>query len=400
MMHTEFCYRCNLQVNYYSQRASPGGLLITEATIISPEAMGYPSVPGIWTDTQVAAWRKVTDAVHAKDGKIFCQLWHVGRVAHPSFGEHPLLQTSGRPLPSVSASATVISHPKSGKPLRTMTYKGFEEHVVARPLRTDEIPRLIDDYVHAARMAMKAGFDGVELHAAHGYLVDQFLQDGTNQRCDAYGGSVENRCRLLCELVEATCNCLGPGRVSVRMSPTTLDPKTGRQNQLYYCAASTDPDAVYGHAVARMNDFPLAYLLLTEPRWTGKADGDPLTDAGFVTPVSNGKYRDIYRGTLIGAGGFTPKAAAAAVEAGTYDMIAFGRWFISNPDLPERIRTGSPLNIYDRSTFYTPTAMGGGDAGYTDYPDMKGAIGVKGKYKLIAQDQIGSSLVSAAKSKL
>ena len=194
----------DLHVEYYAQRASPGGLLITEATCISPEAVGYMSVPGIWTEAQTRSWRDVTNAVHARGGKIFMQLWHTGRVAQPSYGEHPMLRASGKALPSVSASDLGMTHPKTGKPLQTLTYKGPEECAAPRALSTEEVSgRLRHDYVHAARNAMRAGFDGVELHAAHGYLVDQFIQDGTNKRTDQYGGTVENRCRLLFELCEA-----------------------------------------------------------------------------------------------------------------------------------------------------------------------------------------------------
>lgn len=384
------------QVEYYSQRASPGGLLISEAVNISPEAVGYTSTPGIWTEEQVAAWRLVTDAVHAKGGRIFCQLWHTGRVSQPSFGTHPLLRASGRSLPSVSASATAIVHPRTGKPGKTVTYDGVEATAVPRALHTAEIAvRLREDYREAAANAIRAGFDGCELHAAHGYLVDQFIQDGVNTgRTDQYGGSVPNRCRLLFELAEAISAEIGSHRLAVRLSPTTIDPTTGIQTQYYYGTTCTDPDDVYAHAVSGLNGFNLAYLLLTEPRWSGRFDGDVTKDKGFTMPLTNAKYRKLYTGTLIAAGGFTPATAAAAVSDGIYDLIAFGRWFIANPDLPERLRTGAQLNVYNRDTFYLPTITGGGSEGYTDYPDLAGSVGVPGKYALMDQAAVGTSLPS------
>ena len=385
-------------VDYYSQRATAGGLLITEAVNISPEAVGYISVPGIWTEEQTVAWRAVTNAVHAKGGKIFMQLWHTGRIAHPSFGDHPLLKRSGKEgmaLPSVSASPSQMIHPKRKTPLPASTYQGAVEAAVPRELSMDEIPRLRQDYARAARNAMRAGFDGVELHAAHGYLIDQFIQDGVNKRTDAYGGSIENRCRLLCEVVQTLTETVGNGRLGVRLSPTTIDPNTGRQNQTYFAASCSNPDETYHYAVNAMNQFDLAYLLLTEPRWSPARDGDPSKDVGFTQPLSNKKYRDLYKGTLMAAGGFTPASAAKAIEDGDYDLVAFGRWFISNPDLPERIRTGAKLNVYNRKTFYTETINGGNAEGYTDYPSLDGTIGVPGKYELMDQSKIGANLKSS-----
>jgi len=382
-------------VEYYSQRASPGGLIITEATSISPEAVGYLSVPGIWTNEQVCAWRKVTESVHDKGGFIWLQLWHTGRVAHPSYADHEFLKQSGKPLPSVSSSSTRMVNPKTNKPLSCFTYQGRKKSGIPRALDIDEIPRLCRDYQHAAKNAIRAGFDGVEVHSAHGYLLDQFIQNGVNQRTDRYGGSIENRCRLLFEVVGSVCQVVGSGRVSVRLSPTTM--VNGRQNQYWFGASTSDPDEVYAHAVAGLNRFNLAYLLLTEPRWNSRYSDDVKADPGYSQPLTNAKYRDIYNGTLMACGGFTPSTAADAVRKGHYNLIAFGRWFLANPDLPERIRVGAPLNEYNRKTFYTPTCFGGGDEGYTDYPDLTGSCGVVGKYPLINQNEIKVSLSNRAK---
>lgn len=385
----------DIHINYYSSRATQGGLLITEATNISPEAVGYFSVPGLWTQEQGDAWRRVTDAVHAKGGKIFCQLWHTGRISQPSFGQHPFLIHSGKPLPSVSASNVTMTHPTTNKPLSAMTYQGKEECVAPRALSIEEMPRLIEDYRHAARMALVAGFDGVELHAAHGYLIDQFINSGTNLRKDKYGGTIENRCRLLCEVADALCQIMGRGRVAVRLSPTTLI--NGRQNQMYFATKCDDPDEVYHHAVQAMNQFPLAYLLLTEPRWSSRDDGNPATDKGFLKPLTNGKYRKIYHGTLMAAGGFTPASAAKAVADGTYDLVAFGRWYISNPDLVAKIKHGSDLTVYERETFYDSTFQGGGKRGYTDYPKMGEPMG---RFHTMKQSDIGISSSLSSSSKL
>jgi len=189
---------------------------------------------------------------------------------------------------------------------------------------------------------------------------------------------------------------VGPGRLAVRLSPTTIDPRTGRQNQQYFAATCSDPDEVYAHAVRGLNEFELAYLLLSEPRWSGRDDHDVVSDKGFAQPLSNTKFRALFQGTLVGAGGFTPATAAQAVAQGHYDAVAFGRWFISNPDLPERIRTGAPLNVYERATFYQATIEGGHTDGYTTYPDMAGSVGVPGKYALMEQRDIGSSLVGSS----
>jgi N-ethylmaleimide reductase len=381
---------------YYAQRASRGGLLITEATHISPEATpvwtiyeavreGAGHVPGIWTETQVNGWRAVTGAVHDKGALICCQLLHAGRVAQPGIADHPIVRGSDAPLPPVSSSAVALRPgPDSGD------YNWDQPAVEPRALETGEIARIIGDYRVAARNAQRAGFDYVELHAAHGYLVEQFLCDGINQRTDRYGGSIENQCQFLFEVVAALVAEMGPGRVAVRLSPTAIDPATGKLYQTYFGAVSSDPETLYDHAVAGLNAFPLAYLMLTEPR-VGALSVDPEADRSHGHPMRNARFRRLYRGTLIGAGGFTPLTAEAAVASGNYDLIAFGRWFLANPDLPDRLREGTALNVYDRKTFY-----GGGAEGYTDYPDRYQIGNLRARtYSLIEQSRIGVSLKNA-----
>ena len=381
-----------LTAQYYAQRASAGGLLISEAVHISPEATPtwtiYPRVaqmgghvPGIWTGAQVAAWRGVTRAVHDRGGRMFCQLLHAGRVAQPDGEGHPLLCAPGAPQPPVSASAIPIeASVEAGN-----QYNWDKGAVPPRALPTGEIPRLIADYVQAARNAMEAGFDGVELHAAHGYLIEQFLNDGVNRRTDSYGGSIENRCRLLFELVDALIGAVGEGRVAVRLSPTHIDPVSGQSRQVYFGVRDSDPEALYAYAVAGLNVYPLAYLLLTEPR-VGGLSQPPEEEDAYRHPLANAPYRDLFHGPLIGAGGFTPRTAVEAIESGAYDMIAFGRWFLANPDLPERLREGAPLNVYARRTFY-----GRGAEGYTDYPtwDRPGDV------RQMPQHLIGATLATS-----
>lgn len=239
--------------------------------------------------------------------------------------------------------------------------------------------RVVADYEKAAQNALKAGFDCVELHAAHGYLQNQFLCDGVNQRTDRYGGSTENRCRLLYGTVTALIGVMGEGRVGVRLSPTT----SGAKAHIYFDANDSQPEKLYAQAVQGLNAFPLAYLLLTEPRCGGLSKA-ATKDDGFKQPLNNTRYRNLYKGVMMAAGGFTPHSAAAAVANGDYGLIAFGRWFISNPDLVARIRLGSNLNIYERETFY-----GGGSKGYTDYPNMSGSIGRLNVYERTPQADIG-----------
>ena len=337
-------YRCDRRMapteivaEYYAQRASDGGLVITEATHINPEGTpvwniyaairdGGGDSPGIWTAEQTEAYRRVVDAVHAKGAYISCQLQHCGRVAQDDIKDHPLVNGSGLPIGPVSSSAVAITPTKE----RGNNYNWDQPSDPPRALETAEIARVCEDYAHAARNAIQAGFDCVELHAGHGYLVAQFLCDSVNQRTDRYGGSIGNRCRFLFEVVAALVNAVGPGRVGVRLSPTF------KEHIQYFDVSDSNPEALYSTAIDGLNDFPLAYLLLTEPR-AGGLSSSPKSDPAFSAPLSSARFRGIYRGTLMAAGGFTPKMAARAVEEGHYDLIAFGRWFLSNPDLPERI---------------------------------------------------------------
>ena len=375
-----------LAVQYYRQRASPGGLLISEATNISPESHAYPSAPGIWSDAQVEGWKKVNNAVHEKGGFITCQLWHCGRIAHPNFKNHPAVKDSPY-IPGVSSSAVPFSN-ADGSRAKALTYDGFLEHQVPRALREDEIPRLRQDYHHAAKNAELAGFDGVEVHAAHGYLIDQFLNNQVNKRTDKYGGSIENRCRLLKEVLETVLQVWPAEKVGVRLSPHD-SPNGG---STYHDCQDSDPDALYQHAIKMLDKYNLAYLLLTEPSWLkGKTEDPEKLNKDFI-PQRNLMFRDLYRGTIIGSGGFNPRSSYQCMKDVNetskrgYDALAFGRWFIANPDLPERVRqwheyeanqSSGPepnlFNRYDRSTFYTHE-----ERGYIDYPSLAFEASLRG----------------------
>ncbi len=328
-----------LNATYYAQRATPGGLLISEATQISLEGKGYPATPGIYSEEQIAGWRIVTDAVHAKGGYLFAQLWHVGRISHSSL--HP---QQGLP---VSASAVVPAEGKTFNAAFQMV--DFE---APRALAIEELPRIVADYVHAARCAKAAGFDGIELHSANGYLLDQFLEDGVNHRTDAYGGSIENRARLLLEVVDAVIAVWGAGRVGVRLSPW------GKYNSM----SDSNPVPLFTYVLEQLSARGIAYAHLVEPRANGGADGSLDANA----PDAAASFRKAFPGVLIAAGGFQGETASRTVASGEADAIAFGRWFISNPDLPRRLQLGAALQPYDRSTFY-----GGTEKGYTDYPALE-----------------------------
>lgn len=321
-----------LNALYYAQRAS-AGLIISEATQVSPQGLGYPNTPGIHSPEQVEGWKLVTDAVHQKGGRIFLQLWHVGRISHPS------LQPNGE-LPVAPSEIS----PEG----MAATFTGEQPYVVPRALETHEIPQIVEQYRQGAKNALEAGFDGVEIHGANGYLLDQFLHDGSNKRTDQYGGSIENRARLLMEVTEAVTSVWGSDKVGVRLSPS------GTFGTMF----DSNLEALFNYVVAEFNRFNLAYLHLVEPRIQGNVT---IEDDG--TGLGSKHFRPIYHGTLISAGGYTRELSEEVLQAGDADLIAYGRLFIANPDLPERFARNASLNPYDRNTFY------GGDAkGYVDYP--------------------------------
>ena len=328
-----------LNAEYYAQRATAGGLLIAEASPVAASGFGSPGVPGIYSDAQIEGWRKVVDAVHAKGGVILLQLWHVGRVSHSSF-------QPGGALP-VAPSAVPIS-----AEFKTATADGkVVLYETPRALETSEIPDVIEAYRQAAVNAQKAGFDGVEIHGANGYLIEQFLQSNSNLRTDKYGGSIENRARLLLEITQAAIAVWGADRVGVRLSPYGIANGSGE----------ADPMPLYTHVVEALNPLGLAYLHFIEPRSSGAGRAEVNWQN---VPSAMVLFRPIWKGILITAGGFSGEAAEAAITGGHADAIAFGRIFISNPDLPRRLQHGFPLTPYNRATFY-----GGDVAGYTDYPE-------------------------------
>jgi N-ethylmaleimide reductase len=327
-----------LNADYYAQRATKGGLIIAEASPVATTGFGNPGVPGIWSEQQVEGWRKVVDAVHARGAVIFLQLWHVGRVSHSSF-------QPGGALP-VAPSAVAIT-----EGFKAMTADGkVAAYETPRALETDEIPGIVAAFKQAARNAMAAGFDGVEIHGANGYLLEQFLQSRSNLRTDRYGGSIENRARLLLEIVQGAIDVWGASRVGVRLSPYGVANDSGEK----------DPMPLYSHVINGLNPLGLAYLHFIEPRSSGAGRAEVNWQN---VPSAMVLFRPLWKGVLISAGGFTGEAAEAAIAEGHADAIAFGRIFISNPDLPRRLRHGFPLAPYNRATFY-----GGEEAGYTDYP--------------------------------
>jgi len=326
-----------LNAEYYRQRATPGGLIIAEASPVMATGRGNPGTPGIYSEQQIRGWRQVVDAVHGKGGLIFLQLWHVGRVSHSSF-------QPGGALP-VAPSAVPIPD------LTTMTAQGkLEPYETPRALLTDEIADVVEHFRQGAAKALQAGFDGVEIHGANGYLIEQFLQSHTNRRTDRYGGSIANRARLLLEITQAAIEVWGANRVGVRLSPYGVANGSGE----------ADPMPLYSHVVQSLDTLGLAYLHFIEPRSSGAGRAEVNHQN---VPSAMALFRPMWNGVLISAGGFTGESADAAIAAGLADAIAFGRIFISNPDLPRRLRHGFPLTPYNRATFY-----GGEEAGYTDYP--------------------------------
>lgn len=318
-----------LMAEYYRQRAS-AGLILTEATPISAEGHGYPRTPGIHTPEQIAGWKQVTAAVHGAGGKIVLQLWHVGRISHPDLqpgGVLPVAPSAIRPAGQVFAGSEM------------------KDFVTPRALETGEIPALVESYAQAARNAIQAGFDGVEVHAGNGYLLDQFLRSSTNQRSDAYGGSVENRTRLLLEVMDAVCKAVGSDRTGLRLSPVTPF------NDLYDDA----PQVTFDHVVGQLNPLKLAFLDVLQG--TGGAPREQWL------PFDYDRLRELYTGKLIRNNGYDFASAQDAVKSGAADAIAFGRLLLANPDLVERFRRGAPLNPPDYQSFYS-----GEEKGYTDYP--------------------------------
>ena len=329
-----------LMVTYYRQRAS-AGLLITEATAISHQGQGYSDVPGLYAPEQVAGWKPVTAAVHEAGGKIVTQLWHVGRVSHTA-----LQPNGGAPVaPSAIAAKTKTVLIQNGVPT-------FVETSTPRALETSELPGIVDDYRRAAKAAIEAGFDGVEIHAANGYLIDQFLKTGSNQRTDAYGGSIENRARLLVEVVQAITEAIGGGRTGIRLSPVTP------ANDV----VDADPQPLFDYVVRQLARFGLAYVHIIEGATGGPRE---LADRPFDYAALKASYRAAGgQGAWMVNNGYDLALANQAVADGA-DLVAFGRPFIANPDLVERLKRGGPFNEGNRATYY-----GGGEAGYTDYPAL------------------------------
>jgi N-ethylmaleimide reductase len=320
-----------LNATYYAQRAG-AGLIVTEATQVSPQGVGYPGTPGIHSAEQVAGWKLVTDAVHGAGGRIFLQLWHVGRISHPA------LQPGGA-LP-VAPSAIAPAG-------QAWTTNGMEAFVTPRALETNEIPGIVEDFRRGARHARDAGFDGVELHGANGYLIDQFLRDSTNKRTDRYGGSASNRARFLIEVTQALIGEWGSERVGVRLSPTNP----------YNDIADSNPAATFSTAAGELKRLGIAYLHIVEP-----GPGDPVA-AGEMPNI--GFFRKIWRGPLIANKGYDLELANAVLRDGTADLVSFAALYLANPDLDVRFRNGGPFNPPDRKTFY-----GGAAKGYTDYPAL------------------------------
>jgi len=319
-----------MMAEYYAQRAG-AGLIISEGTQISEQAVGYPATPGIYTQQQIDGWRLVTDAVHAKGGHIFAQLWHCGRISHPCFhqGDLPVAPSAIQP---------------NGE---AITYEGMQPFVTPRALDISEIAGIVDQYRHAAASAIEAGFDGVEIHAANGYLVDQFLRDGSNTRSDAYGGSLENRVRLLLEVVAAVGAEIDHHRVGVRLSPVNA----------FNDMSDSNPQATFNYIASTLSGLSLAYLHVVEVSMSGESAAD----------FDMQQLRSHFEGPYIANGAYDHARAEDAIVTAAADLVAFGIPYLANPDLSERFRLHAELNEADQATFY-----GGDEHGYTDYPTMDG----------------------------
>lgn len=324
-----------LNVEYYRQRAT-AGLIVTEASQISPMGQGYMDTPGIYSAEQVAAWRQVTDAVHAEGGRIVIQLWHVGRISHSS-----LLPNGAQPVSSSAQPSKAM----------TVTHRGMVPVSPARALRDDELPGIVADYAHAARCAMDAGFDGVEVHSANTYLLEQFLRDSVNDRSGPYGGSIPNRARLLLEVMQAVTGAIGASRTGIRLSPQTSFRGT--------CALDSNPTALYGYVVEQLAPMGLAYVHVIEGE-----TGGPRQPEG-VAPFDYDALRARFPGPWMVNNGYRRTDGMAAVASGHADLVAFGRPVIANPDLVRRLREDMQLNEPRVDKFY-----GGGAEGYTDYPTL------------------------------
>ncbi|XP_078170586.1 putative 12-oxophytodienoate reductase 11 [Carex rostrata] len=320
---------------HYSQQATKGGLLIAEATGVSNTAQGYNDTPGIWTKEQVEAWKPIVNAVHEKGGIFFCQIWHVGRVSHYKYqpnGQAPISSTDKQIPPQEQADGTV------------------EEYSPPRGLRTEEIPDIVNDFRLAARNAIEAGFDGVEIHGTYGYLIEQFMKDSSNNRTDKYGGSLENRCRFALEVVEAVSNEIGSDRVGFKLSPFTY----------YLECFDSNPEILGLYMVQSLNKFNILYCHMVEPRQS-------VVEGRYQIPHRLLPMRKAFNGTFVAVGGYDREEGNKVVAEGYTDLVAYGRHFLANPDLPRRFELGAPLNKYNRLTFYTSDPV----EGYNDYPSLE-----------------------------
>ncbi|KAK1699314.1 hypothetical protein QYE76_016094 [Lolium multiflorum] len=321
-------------VLYYAQRAAQGVLLIAEANAVSETSRGYPHMPGMWSQEHVEAWKPVVDAVHAKGAIFFCQIWHHGRVSPPEFqpnGQAPISSTDKQITPQVIHDGSIM------------------EFAAPRSLKTVEIPDIVNEFRVAAKNAIKAGFDGVEIHAANGYLIDQFMKDGVNDRTDEYGGSLENRCLFAAEVIVAVAAEISADRLGVRLSPFAD----------YMDCVDSDPEALALHMICIMNGLGILYCHVVEPRMCVNEN-----DGKLMIPHRLLPFRNAFKGTFMVNGGYDREEGDKAIADGYADLVAYGRLFLANPDLPERFRKNASLNKYDRSTFYTPDPV----VGYTDYP--------------------------------